>query len=68
MSSRSWATSCSVSGFIGCSLVCTHSDMGGWKWIPFGRGEPVAAGGRAAALGGWPNARANARLKPSTDS
>ena len=64
MSSRSCSTSCSVRGFIGCSVVCTHSDIGGWKWIPFFAGSQWLSAG---ALGGWPNARVNARLKPSTD-
>ena len=41
---------------MGCSVECTHSDMGGWKWMPLGAGSqwPAAAG----VLGGWPYARA----------
>ena len=56
-----------MSGLIGCSLLCTHRDMGGWKWMPFGAGSQwlVSSG---SPLGGCPNAFANARPKPSTDS
>ena len=52
------ATICSVSGFIGCSVVCTHSDMGGWKWIPLGAGSQCdSAGGR------WVGARRPGRRR-----
>ena len=68
MSSRSWATSCSVSGFIVCSLAWTHSDVGGWKWMPFGAGSQWLPEASAEALGACPKALANARLNPSTDS
>ena len=55
---------------MGCSVVCTHSEVGGWKWMPLGAGSQWLAAPAPVLvwLGGWPNARANARAKPSTDS
>lgn len=48
-------------------MLSTHSEVGGWKWMPFGAGSqwPVDA---STALGTRPKARVKARLKPSTDS
>ena len=69
VSSRSCSTSSSVTtppaGAAGCS---THSEVGGWKWIPLGAGSQWVPGSAGTVLGGWPNARAKARLNPSTDS
>ena len=49
-------------------MLSTHSDIGGWKWIPLGAGSQWLPARSAVALGGCPNARANARPKPSTES
>ena len=54
---------------MGCPDVWTHSEVGGWKWMPFGEGsQPGRRSPMVVSLGGWPHARANARAKPSTDS
>ncbi len=68
MSSTSCWTSCSVRGFIGSSVVCTHSENGGWKWIPLGADSQWPRSVATVSLGGCPKARANARANPSTDS
>ena len=49
------------------SPVWTHSDVGGWKWMPLGAGSQLLRS-PASSLGRCPYARAKARLKPSTDS
>ncbi len=49
------------------SPVWTHSDVGGWKWMPLGAGSQVLAS-PSDWLGRCPYARAKARLNPSTDS
>jgi len=59
MSSTSWCTMSSVGPAPtgraeDASPLSTHSEVGGWKWIPLGDGSQWLPPRSTAALGGWP--------------